>query len=300
MPNIRTAEDFLKVPKWTELQSNHDTQIAEIEKKFQDEEDDIRARRADGRLSQLEASILRQEVDRRKEQALSDVNDQFGRSAVESVFAKDDSNSTLREQLRKMSKNHLKPEVQEAADLMGRVIDNLNYKPEKEVPRFTVVSSRGSKKARSEYDPIKNTLKVRTENNSNSSVFVSTAHEIAHWMESSMPELKKKMLELYSKITEGAPIPIPGHPGEFYRKATIPVPSNYYVKDYAASIEHVLNSKKHKNTPAHLKDAYRQEKKPIMESTELLSGFFEELLKNPTQLAKDYPEFFNQIMEILK
>ena len=95
---------------------------------------------------------------------------------------------------------------------------------------------------RGAYNADDNLAKISLKRYGTDSVCAVATHEIAHWIEHGMPELKKELRELYGKITEGKPLPLPKK-GEFYRKATIPMPENYYTRDYGPTVEHIIATK---------------------------------------------------------
>jgi len=289
---IRTAEQFLKSRQWDEIRRGYVADRAEIRERFRREAEEIRRKFADGELQPWTKARLERELRERKTQAILDAGDRRGQAAIESLFTKDDPNSTIRKQLREAAKKHPNKDVRKAADLMGRVVDSLEYKLEKEVLEFKKTTGRPG------YHSGTNIAEISRKRYEDKSVYALTTHEMAHWIEFGMPELKKGMWELYGKITEGPPLPLPKE-GEFYRRATIPVPEKYYTLDNGSRVEYMIATKYKKDSDQE-KDRIRRINKPVIESTELLSGFFQELTQNPKRLTTQYPEFFNLIMEILR
>jgi hypothetical protein len=232
-------------------------------------------------------------------------NWQFGKECIDNLFQKKNPNSEVAKQLVSAFDNikhgvkTSQKDVKEAATLMAQVIENLPHKPKH--PVFTVEEIVG----RSFYNIKDNEIHLGTREpnyDPNFEIFPTAFHEMAHWLEET-PEIKSKIVALYDKITEGLPLPIskknvsPGAYVELYRKSKMKLPLEYCTRDYVEEKRRDLISKG-KLTQEEINAEIEKFRKT--RPTELLSVFFEQLLKNPASMLDEYQDYFEAIMEVLR
>ncbi len=267
LPDIRSAEKFTEV-------------FGGVNEKFQKRIDDITAERNESLKSyddQLASATTKARHDailkRRTEELnrfqseIGEVKKERAHEAISMLFPINDAYSENRGNLRSAALKDGRKDVIDAADMMGRILDNSRHK----ITWNSLPAIVKSHKKRSEFIP-SGPGRIEVSRRSSWS-FRSALHEMGHWWDHASPELKKEVKAFFDEITAGGQSKRLGRgykKNERFVPASIPMPLNYCTKIYSDGM------------------------------TEMTSVFLQCLVDDPFGLASKYPTFFNRMMEILK
>ena len=197
---------------------------------------------------------------------------------INRLFPIDDQNSINRTNARKAQIAIKGQQAQNAAmglDFVARILDNTSNAA---LPLDTVKVT-STRRRRSYYQPQTNTIYLTIRQDS---IREETApHETGHAVESLSKQIWDNTERFYIEITtdeNGKRKPLEKlYKGkkEQYREAVIPTPNKYTTKEY-------------------------RKRNGDFDGTEMVSVFFEELYKDPAELIKNCPEYYDGMIECLK
>ena len=104
---------------------------------------------------------------------------------------------------------------------------------------------------------------------------MDTIHEMAHWLEEYGDDYRQKVFDLFERLVDKSQeLPIPGKKDEYYYRPKIDMPYEYCTKicRYQGRIT----------------------------GTELVSMFISDIVSDPYEFVKNYPEYYSEMIRLLR